>query len=994
MKQWVLDDPTVSRSYLEISPDALLIVGESGKILDLNRKAEALFNYPRVELVGQSIEVLVPDHLKAPHTGFRKEYMVSPENRMMNSVQRFSAKQKDGALFSAEISLHPVEARDGVVVLASVRDVTDWAKTQYTLAEKVTQLEALHDIGIAISSTQDLESLLNLIVEQAVNLVGASSCSVLMPESESGELVFLASVDNIVGMRVPRGMGVVSRVLKSGKPEIVNNVASDPDHYTSIDANTHISVTSLLAVPLLTMGKTIGVLTAVNKKEGNFVQADCDMLMTLASHAAVSIQRSRLYEQVQRHAEELEAQVDQRTVALRESETLLKQRNLELNRLYRASETLYFSQVPAVEHLAQKIVGIILAEFGQSNCSLLLTDEHSSELQRIAVLGPYADEVSQGKLHLDGPGLVPRVFRLGEIINVPDVRKNPDYVPNWKAARSELAIPLKVGDRVIGVIDVQSKDINAFGENDERLMSIFAERAAMALENARLFEAERRRRDEAETLRQAGAVIAATLQQGEAIRRILIELERVVPYDSASVQLVRDGALEIVGGRGWHDPSKVIGVRFPIPGDNPNTEVIQQRAALIIDDTRDHFPIFLQAPHNHIKSWLGAPLVVRGRVIGMLAVDSSQVHFYNHEHMRLVMAFADQVAIAIDNTQLFEQTQRTLAETQILYKIARSLIHTESLEDLLESVVDHVAADLPADQVVLITFDLTACEVTHCVISGKGIQNAIIGDFDRLWNGLSGWVLRELRPVQYSKDDVGRGADYLYEEQWLEEQVGASVVVPLIYREKAFGTLTVLNRPDQGDFSQHDVSLLETIANQAAIAIENARLFEEIQWLATTDSLTGINNRRRLFELGRIEIERARRYGHPLSAIMLDIDHFKAINDTHGHGVGDQVLHSLAQECLKSIREFDVLGRYGGEEFAIILPETYQEEAVVTAERLRQSIQNTQIETTQDTFAVTISLGVAEMTDDIQEVAAMLDRADSALYAAKQAGRNCVRVSD
>jgi len=770
--------------------------------------------------------------------------------------------------------------------------------------------------------------------------------------------------------------------------------------------------------------------------------------------------------------------------------------------------------------------------------------------------------VPRGILQLDGPGLVPRTFRSGELVNIPDVREDHDYVPNWKAARSELAIPLKKGDQVIGVIDVQSTELNAFDRDDERLMGIFAERAALAIENVRLFEAEYYRRIEAETLREASAVVAGALDQDEAINDILQQLERVVPYDSASVQLLEDDYLEIVGGRGWPDPSGVLGLRFPIPGENPNSEVIQRSEAIILDEASEYHSPFSKPPHDHIRSWLGVPLIVRDKVIGMLAVDHTQPKFYNAEHVRMATAFADQVAITINTTQLLKKTQSNLAETQMLYRIARELISTENLTELLQSLVDNVAAHLPADRVSLITFDLEAQGVLYFVKGGPGSENIIRADFDELYGGLSGWVLRKSKPTLSPKgipdpreNDVAQkrreetlcgsiivvpllirdriigtitGINKLDDPDFTQREVdtlevianqaaiaienanlldksqttlaetqmlyrvaqsliqaetlndvlqslvdniaqylpahlaainildlgkreitnfvvsgmdiedddksdfdelmdgltgwalreletavlpkgildpresaagqkhktdagyGAIVIVPLAHRGTVLGSMSVINRDDQPDFTQRDIGIMETVANQAAIAIENAQLFEEIQWLATTDALTGTHNRRNLFELGRLEIERARRYKHPLSVIMLDIDYFKRVNDTYGHGVGDQVLHSLAQECLDSLREFDILGRYGGEEFAVILPETDCADACKTAERLRLRIEEKPFITTHGELSLTISLGVAELDDDIPDLAILLDLADSALYIAKQSGRNRV----
>ena len=178
---------------------------------------------------------------------------------------------------------------------------------------------------------------------------------------------------------------------------------------------------------------------------------------------------------------------------------------------------------------------------------------------------------------------------------------------------------------------------------------------------------------------------------------------------------------------------------------------------------------------------------------------------------------------------------------------------------------------------------------------------------------------------------------------------------------------------------------------------ERKRAEEQLAYLATHDALTGVANRRHFFELAERELNRAQRYGQPVSAIMLDVDHFKKVNDTYGHAIGDQVLRAAAERCSENIRDIDILGRYGGEEFAIVLPATDLTVAQIVAERLRRCIADAPVPTDKGDLTVTISLGVASNAqgqDDEEDVAALLNRADAAMYAAKQAGRNRVAVID
>ncbi len=217
---------------------------------------------------------------------------------------------------------------------------------------------------------------------------------------------------------------------------------------------------------------------------------------------------------------------------------------------------------------------------------------------------------------------------------------------------------------------------------------------------------------------------------------------------------------------------------------------------------------------------------------------------------------------------------------------------------------------------------------------------------------------------------------------------GQLAAVPLLSRGQVIGVLCLESRDG---YDEPTTRLAFSLAQPAAMAVENARLFEEVQRLATLDGLTNTFNRRHFMELAQTQLEAARRFSLPLSALMIDVDHFKSVNDRYGHAIGDRVLRGVADRCRSALRSIDVLGRYGGEEFVILLPGTPRGSAsTILAERIRRAVAEEPIHTDAGPVHVTVSLGVAESTADTQDLAALLKRADAALYEAKQTGRNRV----
>ena len=214
------------------------------------------------------------------------------------------------------------------------------------------------------------------------------------------------------------------------------------------------------------------------------------------------------------------------------------------------------------------------------------------------------------------------------------------------------------------------------------------------------------------------------------------------------------------------------------------------------------------------------------------------------------------------------------------------------------------------------------------------------------------------------------------------------MALPLVQRSVVIGVVCL---ESQQAYSEAEVRLAASLIQPAAMAVENARLFDEVQRYATYDGLTNTYNRRHFMEQAQRAYDNARRFGHALTAMMLDVDHFKRINDRHGHHVGDQVLRVLADRCRSALRSVDLLGRYGGEEFAILLPGASEHSAAtVLAERIRRKVAEEPIETDDGKVRVTISIGVATIDEEMRSPEDLFKRADAALYEAKQAGRNRV----
>jgi diguanylate cyclase (GGDEF)-like protein len=408
-------------------------------------------------------------------------------------------------------------------------------------------------------------------------------------------------------------------------------------------------------------------------------------------------------------------------------------------------------------------------------------------------------------------------------------------------------------------------------------------------------------------------------------------------------------------------------------------------------------------------SELCVPIKFKERILGVINAESTQRDAFTEDDERLLITLAGQVATAM------EQIHRAQAERKWLDQLAHSndLIYALSqittqiekafgIDDILRNLgVELSKLNLSCIMAVhdrekeVFQVNYTSLEPPLLEVVENGLGYPLRGhSFSR--ERLSSAYLHS--PAVLS--DPGNEIEMLFPQSRrrriarILQGLGIDsriepMRLPLTFEENLLGILWIWG---QG-LKRTDLPVMSIFAKQVGISLERARLFEEVQSLALTDPLTGLQNRRSLFELGRVEFSRADRMERDFSCMMLDLDHFKNINDTYGHPVGDQVLKEFAYRCKCSLREIDLVGRYGGEELIILLPETNRDVAMHVADRLRQSIAATPIQVNGNEIPITVSIGVATRDENTAHLETLIARADQAMYIAKHKGRNRVAIS-
>lgn len=404
-------------------------------------------------------------------------------------------------------------------------------------------------------------------------------------------------------------------------------------------------------------------------------------------------------------------------------------------------------------------------------------------------------------------------------------------------------------------------------------------------------------------------------------------------------------------------------------------------------------------------SQLFVPVKSGKRTIGLLSIQSYQAHAYTEKSLETLKALSNHCAGALERIWAQEALSQMVERLKALYQAAHVVSASFDLEELYKAIHSAVETVMPCDDFVIDGYDSEKNEIIPLYAIEYPHQRVITEKY-YADHGLSGKIVHSGKSIlMNSVEEMDQsGITFEFYSNTLVDQSQSILAVPMILHGKVTGMISAQSY-QLNAYTKEDQYLLELLATHAAIAIENARLFATVQQLANTDLLTGLLTRRKFYELAEEQFTYAK-YDHAqLSVIVLDIDNFKKLNDKFGHRMGDEIIQKITHQLRISIRDADILCRYGGEEFVIAMPNTGQATAAQIAERLRQMAEQTNLKEVRDSLEsatdlklsddalrVTVSIGVAQYSESCANLDMLIDQADYAMYEAKHAGKNCVRI--
>ena len=662
---------------------------------------------------------------------------------------------------------------------------------------------------------------------------------------------------------------------------------------------------------------------------------------------------------------------------------------------------------------------ILVKEFAKlfqaDDCFFARWDDTNAITIPITAYGSLSDSYPQMYFEPGEQTLTASIMEAGHPIAIPDV-KNSSYIDPKVASlfpnSSMLGLPLIVQGRKLGALILGYNKSRLFDPGEISRAEIAANQIALVLSKTQLLEEAHKQVIELTALHDVAVASIEADSEDQLIEHVTNIIGQNLFLDNFGVMLLDENS-EILHAHSSYrflstEELHMIDISL---GEGITGQVAKTGISQRIGNVR-HVESYLDVDQRTISE-LCVPIKIRERVLGVINAESIKGDAFSADDERLLVTLAGQLATAIEQLRKAQNERKWLDQlahsNDLIYSIAQITTQIEralTTDEIIKTLGDElhnigltcIMALHNADQ-SLFTINYTSLEPQFLEIVEKGLGYPLVRyafSRDKLNQALGEKQI--LHPTTISNPEgeiqiLFDNAENLGVVRILHE-IGVTpetepLRLPLVFEEDLLGILWLWGK----GITRSDLPIMSIFARQIGISLERARLFQEVQGLALTDPLTGLHNRRSFFQAGKVEFSRAQRMNRPLACMMLDIDHFKQINDNYGHQFGDHILQEFAQRCKDSVREIDLVGRYGGEEIIILLPETDLIAALQIAERMCASIADPPMKVGQHEITVTASIGVAAKDENTDQLETLIARADQAMYIAKHKGRNLVAIS-
>jgi diguanylate cyclase (GGDEF)-like protein/putative nucleotidyltransferase with HDIG domain len=594
--------------------------------------------------------------------------------------------------------------------------------------------------------------------------------------------------------------------------------------------------------------------------------------------------------------------------------------------------------------------------------------------------------------------LVDMVSRLGGLVVFRDLGRDA----SWAALDSEEAfrrfrqlvlsqnlrtvvgISLQAKEQAFGVLFLGTPDSRRFTSAELRLLLALGHQIGMAVENSYLVQQSTRRTQELHMLNEIGRALSSTLDPDTLFDTILNEIKRLFDVNHFCVALHETVRNEIKFEVEVRDGVALPKRSRPFGGNWVIEHLMRTRQPILIREnyTEEMRKLGLEPEESHGGSFCGVPLLLYERPIGAMILQSPQERALDMGHLEMMRVLASEAVIALENARLFREERAKSRRLTLFNNISRNIITTLNPDEMLAKIAEELEQVLDYSHMGIGLLDYSAKEIV--IQAEAGPRKGALGRRLGLDGNIVGRVARtgQMEIVSYGAQDSAA-------EPVLEGSASA-IALPIVYADQLHGIL-YMETDKASDFPQEEVLFLGTLADLISGALHSAMTFQKAQEQAITDGMTGLKTHRFFMEALSAEWKRSTRAGRSFSLVLMDLDRFKFVNDFYGHLDGDLVLQRVSHILELNCRRSDVVARYGGDEFVILMPETDSVQSHQLAAKLRSWICSDPVLREKN---VTSSFGVATFPLNGSTPEELIQVADASMYLSKHQGGNAVSTAD